>query len=110
MEAERSKSIISEELDRFGTELSKLVAQPLINEIFRNFEEIRSKEVARAIQKMGESDEKKIAIMDRFSRELIERVAQTAVLQLKKAALSGDEELLEAAARLFQTKTPKINS
>jgi glutamyl-tRNA reductase len=110
IEAERSKRIISEELDRFGTELSKLVAQPLINEIFRNFEEIRSKEVARAIQKMGESDEKKIAVMDRFSKELIERVAQTAVLQLRKAALSGDEELLEAAARLFQTKRPKIDS
>lgn len=105
IEAERSKVIISEELKRFEIELSRLVAQPLINEIFRNFEEIRSKEVARAIRKMGESDEKKRAIMDRFSRELIERVAQMPISQLRQAALTGDEELLEAASRLFQTKT-----
>ena len=110
LEAERSKIIVSEEIDRFEIELAKLVAQPLINGIFRDFEEIRLKEVARAIRKMGESDEKKRAVMDRFSRELIERVAQTPIMQLRKAALAGDEELLEAAARLFQTKTRATGS
>jgi glutamyl-tRNA reductase len=104
IEAERSKLIISDELDRFEIELAKLVAQPLIGEIFRRFEEIRLKEVARAIRKMGESDEKKLLVIDRFSRELIERVAQTPVSQLRRAVLAGDNELLEAAARLFQTK------
>ena len=107
IEAERVRTIIAEELDRFGVELSKLIAQPLIIEIFRSFEEIRSKEVSRAIRKMGETDEKKLAIMDRFSRELIERVAQAPTIQLRKAALAGDEDLLEAAARLFQIKSAK---
>jgi glutamyl-tRNA reductase len=104
MEAEKSKAIISEELGRFELELSKLVAQPLINEICRRFEEIRQKELARAIRKMGESDEKKLAVLDRFSRELVERVAQIPLEQLRKAALISDDGLLSAAERLFQTR------
>ena len=107
IEAEKSKDIISEELNRFGIELSKLVAQPLISEICRRFEEIRLKELTRAIRKMGESDEKKLAIIDRFSRELIERVAQIPIEQLRKAALSSDDGLLAAAERLFQTRVER---
>jgi glutamyl-tRNA reductase len=105
IEAEKSKGIISEEINRFEIELSKLVAQPLINEICRRFEEIRLKELARAIRKMGESDKKKLVIIDRFSRELVERVAQIPIEQLRKAALSSDNGLLATAERLFQTKS-----
>ena len=54
---------------------------------------------------MGESDEKKIAVVDRFSRELVERIAQVPIKQLRKAALISDEELLIAAERIFQTKS-----
>jgi len=105
IESEKSKGIISEELNRFEIELSKLVAQPLISEICRRFEEIRLKELTRAVRKIGELDKEKLAIIDRFSRELIERVAQIPIEQLRKAALSSDDGLLEAAERLFQTKS-----
>jgi glutamyl-tRNA reductase len=105
IESEKSKGIISEELNRFEIELSKLVVQPLINEICRRFEEIRLKELTRAKRKIGELDKEKLAIIDRFSRELIERVAQIPIEQLRKAALSSDDGLLRAASRLFQTET-----
>ena len=103
--AEESKCIISEELNRFEMELSKLVAQPLINEICRRFEDIRVKELTRALRKMGELDKDKLVIIDRFSRELVERVAQIPIEQLRNAALSNDNKLLGAAERLFQMKT-----
>jgi glutamyl-tRNA reductase len=105
IEAEKSKVIIFEELSRFERELSKLVAQPLISEIYRKFEEIRKKELKRAVSKMGESDERKLVILERFSRELIERVAQIPIEQLRKAALNRNGELLSAAEELFQTKS-----
>lgn len=103
IEAEKSKAIIFEELSRFERELSKLVAQPLISEICRKFEEIRKRELKRAIGKMGECDENKLAILERFSRELVERVAQIPIEQLRKAALNRNGELLSAAEELFQT-------
>jgi glutamyl-tRNA reductase len=104
VEAEKAKVIISEEMKRFEVDLSKLCAAPLISEICRKFERIRQKELTRAIRKLGENDERKIAILERFSRELVERVAQDPIAQLKIAALNGNSELLPAAERLFQTK------
>jgi glutamyl-tRNA reductase len=103
IEAEKSKAIISEELARFELELSRLVAQPLISEILRKFEEMRQKELKRAISKLDISDERKLMILERFSRELIERIAQIPIEQLRKAALNRNGELLSAAEQLFQT-------
>lgn len=105
IEAEKSKIIILEELDRFEIELSKLLAQPLITEICRKFEDIRQKELARAIRKLGESDEKKLGVLERFSRELIERIAQIPIEQLRKASLNSNGTLLSAAEELFQTRS-----
>lgn len=102
IEAEKSKVIILEELNRFEAELSKLVAQPLIVEIYRKFEEIRRKELGRAVRKMGETDERKLAIMDRFSKELIERIAQIPIEQLKTATLNNNDEVLAIAKLIFQ--------
>jgi glutamyl-tRNA reductase len=103
IEAEKAKAIIFQELVRFERDLSKLVAQPLISEICRKFEEIRKKELKRAVSKMGEVDERKLMVLERFSRELIERIAQIPIEQLRKAALSRNGELLSAAEEIFQT-------
>jgi glutamyl-tRNA reductase len=107
--AEKSKAIVSAELDLFEAELSKLVAKPIIQDICRKFEAIRKKELNRAIHKMKESDEKKLLVLDRFSRELTERIAQIPIEQLRAAALSNDGELLSMAEKIFQTKMPEPN-
>jgi glutamyl-tRNA reductase len=106
-EAEKSKTIISEELERFEAELSKLVAQPIITEICHKYEEIRKKELLRMLRKIRESDEKKLMIIDRFSRELTERIAQIPIEQLRAAALKNDGEVLAVAEKLFQSRTAK---
>jgi glutamyl-tRNA reductase len=105
IEAIKCETLILEELTRFELEISKLYAAPLISEILRKFEEIRQKELARARRKLGESDEKKLLVLERFSRELIERVAQTPIEQLRRAALNGNGELLGAAEQIFQAKS-----
>ena len=93
------------ELDHFRTELCKLVAEPVISEIYHKFEQIRQKELSRAIRKMGESDEKKLGVLDRFSRELMERIVQIPVEQLRIASLNSNSDLLDAAETIFQVKT-----
>jgi glutamyl-tRNA reductase len=102
LEAEKAKKIINEELIRFELKLSEIAAQPLINEICRNFEIIRQKEFTRALKKMGNLEEQKMLILERFSRELIERIAQLPINQLKKAAIDGDDVFLYSAKKLFQ--------
>ncbi len=102
VEAEKSKVILEQELRRFEEELAGLVAQPIIVGMCYKFEQIRKRELARAVRKMGESDEKKLGILDRFSRELIERISQIPIKELKGAAINNNSDLLSAAETLFQ--------
>jgi glutamyl-tRNA reductase len=108
LESEKVKEIINEELIRFQVELSKLAAQPLIDEICRSFEGIRQKEFVRALRKMGNLEQEKQIVLERFSRELIERIAQLPINQLKKAAIDGDAEFLYTARKLFQINEPQM--
>lgn len=105
VEAATVKRIVLDELERFQKELSKLMVEPLVSEIYRKVEQLRQKELERAIHKMAESDSRKLAILDRFSRELVERIVQTPVQQLNEAALEDDRELFSAAGRLFKIQS-----
>jgi len=107
VEAEKAKKIVFEELERFERQLAKLYVEPMISEIYRKVEAIRQRELRRAIRKMGESDEEKLMVIDRFSKELVERILQVPIEQLREAALKNDGFLLSAAEELFGIKTSK---
>jgi glutamyl-tRNA reductase len=104
-EAEKAKKILFEELARFEKQQMEFLVQPLISEIYKRVDGIRQKELKRALSKMAESDEKKMQILDRFSRELVERVLQMPIDQLREAALNSDDGLLSAAEKLFKIKS-----
>jgi glutamyl-tRNA reductase len=103
-EAEKARRIVLRELERFEKQQFEFLIQPLISEIYKRVDGIRQKELKRALSKMAESDEKKVGIMDRFSRELVERILQTPIDQLREAALKNDDGLLSAAEKLFKVK------
>jgi len=107
IEAEKAKKIVLEELNRFELEQSKLLIQPIVSEIYKKVEDLRRGELDRAIRKMAESDQRKMAVMDRFSRELAERILQIPIEEMKEAALNNDDVLLRAARRLFKVKSEK---
>jgi len=107
VEAEKAKKIVFEELERFERQLAKLYVEPMISEIYRKVEAIRQRELRRAIRKMGESDEEKLMVIDRISKELVERILQVPIEQLREAALKNDGFLLSAAEELFGIKTSK---
>jgi glutamyl-tRNA reductase len=50
---------------------------------------------------MKETDERKRLVIERFSRELVERMLQTPIGQLREAVLNNDNELLNIAEKLF---------
>lgn len=106
-QTEKARAIILEELERFERQLAKLFVEPMISKICRKAEVIRLRELGRAINRMRESNEKKLMIMDRFSRELIERVLQIPIEQLRGAALKNNGSLLSAAEELFGIKEGK---
>jgi glutamyl-tRNA reductase len=101
-EAEKCEELISEELGNFKLQLCQILAEPLISEIYHKYEEIRKTQLSRAIQKIGELDSRRMEIIDRFSRELTERIAQIPIQQLRDATLSNNSDLLYAAEDLFK--------
>lgn len=103
-EAERARKIMLEELYRFERQQSQFLIQPLLSAIYKEVELIRQNELRRAVSKMAEKDEKKLQVLERFSRELMERIIQIPAEQLKRAALNSDEGLVSAAQKLFKVK------
>lgn len=103
-EAEKAQRIVFQELERFERQQSQFLIQPLLSEIYRHVEAIRQKELRRAMNKMAEKDERKLQVLERFSRELMERILQIPVDQLKRAALDSDDGLVSAAQKLFKIK------
>ena len=104
-EAERARGIVLAELGRFERQQMELAVAPLISEICRRVDGIRRRELERALSKMGESDARKVGVLDRFSRELVERVLQLPIDQLREAALNNDNGLLSAVEKLFKIKS-----
>jgi len=106
-EAEKAKKIIIDELKLFEDQLGRMMAEPVISRICMRIEEIRKKELKRAFGKMKETDERKKLVIERFSKELAERMLQIPMDQLRKAALNNDNDLLSTAEKLFGLKAEK---
>jgi len=104
-EAEEARKIVLAELGRFERQQMELTVAPLISEIYRRVDGIRRRELERALSKMGESNAKKVSVLDRFSRELVERVLQLPIDHLREAALNNDNDLLLAVEKLFNVKS-----
>jgi glutamyl-tRNA reductase len=104
-EAEKARQLVAEELELFERELSWVLVEPLITAIYRSLEAVRQREFERAVRKMAEADAKKVMVIERFSKELVERIMQAPTEELKKAALDSESELLSAAGRLFKVKS-----
>jgi glutamyl-tRNA reductase len=104
IEASKAKNIILEELDRFRKQQSESLVEPLISQIFKRAEEIRQKELKRALNKMTLQEQKEMAVIDRFSKELVERILQTPIDQLRQSALKNDGTLLLAFEKLFNIR------
>jgi glutamyl-tRNA reductase len=104
VEAEKAHRILLEELTRFERQQSQFLIQSLLSEIYRQVELIRQNELRRAMNKMAEKDERKLQVLERFSRELMERILQIPAEQLKRAALDSDDSLVSAAQKLFKVK------
>ena len=106
-EAEKVKKILVGELKLLEGQLSRIMAEPVISKICARFEEIRKKELKRAFGKMKETDEGKKLVVERFSKELVERMLQTPMDQLREAAFNNDNALFSTTEKLFGIKAEK---
>ncbi|MDP3780153.1 MAG: glutamyl-tRNA reductase [Nitrosopumilaceae archaeon] len=98
------ENIISEELPVIEASMKRLDAEPLVKEVFKNIDSQRVKELQKALQMLGETDEDKIKIIDELTKAVVESIVSAPMNNLRRASEHGDPDLLEAASKLFDYK------
>jgi len=96
------ENIINEELPVIDAAMKRLDVEPIVKDVFKNMDSIRIKELQKALQMLGENDEKKIKIIEDLTKALVEGIAAIPMNNLRKASEQGDPEILKTASKLFE--------
>jgi len=98
------ENIINEEVPVIEATMKRLDAEPLVKDVFTNADSMRIKELQKALQMLGETDEKRIKIIDELTKAVVESIVSTPMNNLRRASEQGSPELLEIASKLFNYK------
>ncbi len=109
---ERQKSIdkaikiVDEELVILNNDMKSLSVRLIISSLLSRAEDIRQKELAKALGMLGNVDEKEKRILDDLTSILLKQTFVPIVENLRSAAKNGDKQLIDVAVKLFE-KTEK---
>lgn len=103
-EVDKAERIIADELEGLKRMLRRSSAESAIAAICARIEETRQAELRKALDLLGDVDEKQRGVIEDLTRVLIRRTLHFPLVNLRKAAEDGDAELISAAKRLFDTK------
>ncbi len=98
------ENIINEEVTVLEASMKRLDAEPLVKEVFKKIENLREKELQKALQMLGEKDEKKIKIIEELTKAVVESIVSTPMNNIRKASEQGNPDVVELASKLFDYK------
>ena len=98
------ENIISEEVPIIEATMKRLDAEPLVKDVFTNADSLRIKELQKALQMLGETDEERIRIIDDLTKAVVESIVSAPMNNLRKASEQGNPDLLDIASKLFVYK------
>ncbi len=98
------ENIINEEVIVLEASMKRLDAEPLVKDVFKNIENLREKELQKALQMLDEKDERKIKIIDELTKAIVESIVSTPMNNIRKASEQGNSEVAEMASKLFDYK------
>ncbi len=98
------ENIINEEVSVLEASMKRLDAEPLVKDVFKNIDSLRTKELQKALQMLDEKDEKKIKIIDELTKAVVESIVSTPMNNIRKASEQGNPDVVELASKLFDYK------
>jgi glutamyl-tRNA reductase len=102
------EAIVEEEVEAFGRRFRELEVEPLVAEIRRRAEEVRSRELARAFRDLGDVDERTAERIEHLSRALVKKLLHEPTVRLRERAGAGEaDEVAEAVRELFGLSSPR---
>ena len=84
--------------------MKRLDAEPPVTDVFKNIENLREKELQKALQMLGENDERKIKIIEELTKAVVESIVTTPMNNIRKASEQGQPNIIELASKLFDYK------
>ena len=98
---EKASKIIDEELVLLSRDIKIQSVRDIASFLFLRAEEIRQKEVTKALAMLGNVDEKEKKIIEDLTFILLKQTYAPIVENLRSAAKDGDKKLIEVAIKLF---------
>ncbi len=98
------ENIIREEVSVLEASMKRLDAEPLVTDVFKSIENLREKELNKALQMLDETDEKKIKIIEELTKAVVESIVSTPMNNIRKASEQGQPDIVELASKLFDYK------
>lgn len=95
------EDIIREELPIVDASMKRLDAEPIVKDVFKNIDLLRLKEFQKALQLLGDTDEKQVKIIEELTKAIVESIVSAPMNNLRKASEQGNIELVDAASKLF---------
>jgi glutamyl-tRNA reductase len=99
-----AEKIINEEIPVIEAVMKRLEVEPVVKNVFKDIDQVRIKELKKALQMLGETDEQKIRIIEQLTQAIVEGIISTPMNNLRKATEQGDSELLKSVSKLFNYK------
>ena len=102
----KASKILDEERVTLNHDMKSFSVRLIISSLLANAEEIRQKELATALNMMGDANEKEREILDNLTSILLKQTFVPIVENLRLAAKNGDSQIIDLAVKLFE-KTEK---
>ena len=99
-----AEQIIKEELTVLEASMKRLEAEPIVKDVFKNMDEIRIKELEKALTMLGDIDPDKKKIIDDLTKSVVENIASVPMNNLRKETEQGNTELIDTVGKLFNYK------
>ncbi len=80
------EKMISKEVPIIEATMKRLDPEPLVKDVFASVDSLRRQELEKALQMLGETDEKKIKIIDELTKAVVESIVSIPVNNSKKAS------------------------
>ena len=99
-----AEQIINEELQVVEASMKRVEAEPIVKDVFKNIDNLRNKELQKALNMLGDLDDDKKKIVDELTKAIVESIVSTPMNNLRKETEQGNDDLLEAVSKLFDYK------
>jgi len=106
-ETKKAETIVKNEVRRLKLMLKRKQAEPIISAMCGRAEEIRRKELKKALKMLGKLDAKQRKVIEDLTHKLTERILYPPIIKLRKAATSGDVNKVSIAQELFDLNPPQ---